>query len=102
MSATYDDNPLLLSNGAESNTSETIFPTISILIAPPATALLEATWYALVRHIDFWEVLSANFDPDMSPRPSHFVALAGLAFFLLYAARNWRLRRASVVLAGAE
>ena len=74
----------------------------SALIAPPATALLEATWYALVRHIDFWEVLSANFDPDMSPRPSHFVALAGLAFFVLYAARNWRLRRASAVLAGAE
>ena len=28
--ATYDDNPLLLSNGAESNTSETIFPNIRI------------------------------------------------------------------------
>ncbi len=75
---------------------------VSALIAPPATALLEATWYAIVRHIDFWQVLSANFDPDMSPRPSHYVALAGLAFFVVYAARNWRLRRASAVLAGAE
>jgi hypothetical protein len=28
--ATYDDNPLLVSNGAESNTSETIFPNIRI------------------------------------------------------------------------
>ncbi len=72
------------------------------LVAPLATALLEATWYAIVRHIDFWDVLSANFDPDMSPRPSHYVALAGLAFFVVYAARNWRLRRTSAVLAGAE
>jgi hypothetical protein len=30
VSATYDDNPLLLSNGVESNTSETIFPSIRI------------------------------------------------------------------------
>jgi len=30
LSATYDDNPLLLSSGAESNTSETIFPSLSI------------------------------------------------------------------------
>jgi hypothetical protein len=30
VSATYDDNPLLSSNGGESNTSETIFPSISI------------------------------------------------------------------------
>ncbi len=74
----------------------------SALIAPPATAFLEATWYAIVRHIDFWQVLSANFDPDMSPRPSHYVALAGLAFFVVYAARNWRMRRTSAILAGAE
>ena len=63
----------------------------SALLAPPATALVEATWYALVRHIDFWEVLSANIDPDMSPRPSHGVALAGLAFIVVYVARNWRI-----------
>ncbi len=74
----------------------------SALLAAPATALLEATWYAIVRHIDFWDVLSANFDPDMPPRPSHWVALAGLVFFVVYAARNWRLSRTSPVLAGAE
>ncbi|MGO4872457.1 MAG: sulfite oxidase heme-binding subunit YedZ [Roseiarcus sp.] len=74
----------------------------SALIAPPATAFLEGAWYALVRHIDFWEVLSANFDPDMSPRPSHFVALAGLAFVVVTAARNWRAWRPSAVFAGAE
>jgi sulfoxide reductase heme-binding subunit YedZ len=74
----------------------------SAAVAPLATALIEAMWYAVVRHIDFWRVLSANFDPDMSPRPSHYVALAGLAFFVVYAARNWRLRRTSAVLAGAE
>jgi sulfoxide reductase heme-binding subunit YedZ len=74
----------------------------SAFVAPPATALVEATWYAIVRHIDFWEVLGANFDPDMSPRPSHTVALAGLAFIIVYAARNWRLWKTSAVLAGAE
>ncbi len=74
----------------------------SALIAPPATALIEATWYAIVRHIDFWQVVSANFDPDMSPRPSLYVALAGLAFFVVYAARNWRLWKTSALLAGAE
>ncbi len=30
MGAAYDDNPLLASSGAESNTSESIFPNISI------------------------------------------------------------------------
>jgi sulfoxide reductase heme-binding subunit YedZ len=74
----------------------------STLLAPLATASLEGAWYALVRHIDFWEVLSANVDPDMSPRPSHYVALAGLALIAVYAARNWRPRQTSTVLAGAK
>ncbi len=74
----------------------------SALLAPPATALVEATWYALVRHIDFWEVLSANIDPDMSPRPSQWVALAGLAFIVVYVARNWRMAKTSAILAGAK
>ena len=30
MGAAYDDNPLLVPSGAESNTSETIFPNIKI------------------------------------------------------------------------
>lgn len=74
----------------------------SALFATLATALLEATRYAIVRHIDFWAVLSANFNSDMSPRPSHYVALAGIAFLVVYAARNWRPRRISAVPAGAE
>jgi sulfoxide reductase heme-binding subunit YedZ len=74
----------------------------SALLAPPATALVEAAWYAIVRHIDFWQVLSANIDPDMAPRPSHLVALAGLAFIIVAAARNWRVGKASALLAGAK
>ena len=74
----------------------------SALLAPPATALIEAAWYAIVRHIDFWQVLSANIDPDMAPRPSHGVALAGLAFIVVATARNWRVGKASAVLAGAK
>jgi len=37
VSAVYDDNPLLLSTGVESNTSETIFPSISIDESTPRT-----------------------------------------------------------------
>ncbi len=74
----------------------------SALVAPLATALLEATWYAVVRHIDFWDVLGANIDPEMLFRPAHYVAFAGLAFVVVFAARNWRTLRPSAVLAGAE
>ena len=52
-------------------------------LAPPFTALIEATWYALVRHIPFWEVMSANIDPDMAFRPSAYVAAAGAAFVVV-------------------
>jgi sulfoxide reductase heme-binding subunit YedZ len=74
----------------------------SALVAPLATVFLEATWYAIVRHVDFWEVVSANIDPDMTPRPSQYVALVSLAFVIVYAARNWRLWRTSAALAGAK
>ncbi|HTR14400.1 MAG TPA: ferric reductase-like transmembrane domain-containing protein [Roseiarcus sp.] len=50
------------------------------VLSPPLTALIEATWYALVRHIPFWEVIDANFDPDMAFRPSAYVAAAGVVF----------------------
>jgi sulfoxide reductase heme-binding subunit YedZ len=53
------------------------------LVSPPLTALIEATWYALVRHIPFWEVLNANVDPDMAFRPSAYVAAAGAAFVVV-------------------
>jgi sulfoxide reductase heme-binding subunit YedZ len=72
------------------------------LVAPIATALLEATWYAVVRHIGFWDVLSANIDPDMAPSASQLVALAGLVLIVVTAARNWRARKPSAVLVGAK
>jgi len=56
--------------------------------SPPLTALIEATWYALVRHIPFEEVLAANIDPDMAFRPSAYVAAGGAAFLLVALARS--------------
>ena len=52
----------------------------SVALAIPFTALIEAGWYALVRHIPFREVLDANVDPEMAFRPSAYVAAAGAAF----------------------
>jgi len=70
------------------------------LVSPVLTALLEAAWYALVRHIDFWDVLEANIDPDMAFRPSAYVAAAGVAFFAIVVARRSPApRRASVAVA---
>src|SRR5271165_717009 len=68
------------------------------VLSPPLTALIEAAWYALVRHIDFWHVLDANFDPDMAYRPSAYVAAAGVAFLGVTLARKSAApRRAAVV-----
>ena len=53
------------------------------VVSPPLSALFEAAWYALVRHIPFFEVLSANVDPDMAFRPSAYVAAAGAAFVVV-------------------
>ena len=58
------------------------------LVSPVLAALIEAGWYALVRHIDFWQVLAANVDPDMAFRPSAYVAAAGLAFLAVVVARR--------------
>jgi hypothetical protein len=44
------------------------------------TALIEAAWYALVRHIDLWLCPRAEFDPDIAFRPSAHVAASGVAF----------------------
>jgi sulfoxide reductase heme-binding subunit YedZ len=66
------------------------------------TTLLEAAWYAIRRHIDFWDVLSANVDPDMFPRPTAYVLTAGILALVIYAARDFQSRRASRVLAAAE
>ena len=69
------------------------------IVSPPLTALIEAAWYALGRHIPFWEVLSANFDPDMAFRPSAYVALGGAAFLIVTLLRRAPATRRSAVLA---
>jgi sulfoxide reductase heme-binding subunit YedZ len=70
------------------------------LVSPVLTALIEAAWYTLVRHIDFWEVLDANIDPDMAFRPSAYVAAAGVAFFaVVLARRSPAPRRAALIIA---
>jgi len=66
------------------------------------TALAEASWYALVRHYDFWDVLGANIDPDMFPRPAVWVAAAGAITLAAYGARALRDWSASRRLAPAE
>ena len=70
--------------------------------APPATALLEATWYAVARHIDFWRVLDANIDFDNDFRPSVYVAAAGLALVIAHIARNDKSAGLSALVAGAK
>jgi methionine sulfoxide reductase heme-binding subunit len=72
------------------------------VISPPLAALIEATWYALVRHIPFWEVLGANIDPDMAFRPSAYVAAAGLAFFAVALLRRSPAPRRSAIVAAVR
>ena len=70
--------------------------------APIATALLEATWYAIVRHVDFWMVLGANIDFDNDFRPSIYVAATGAALVILHLARNLKAVSFSGLFAGAK
>jgi methionine sulfoxide reductase heme-binding subunit len=70
--------------------------------APLATALLEAAWYAVVRHIDFWTVLAANIDFDNDFRPSIYVAAAGAALVVLHFARNAKAVSFSGLFASAK
>ncbi len=51
------------------------------------SALAEASWYFFRRHYDFWQVLGANIDPDMFPRPTFYVAVAGILALAVFAAR---------------
>ena len=74
----------------------------SALLAPIATAVLEATWYAVVRHINFWMVLDANIDFDNDFRPSMYVAAAGLALIVVHVVRNVDLKRLSAIFASAK
>ena len=70
--------------------------------APLAAALLEATWYAVVRHIDFWRVLDENVDFDNGFRPSVYVLAAGAALVVVHFARNARVPGLSGLFAGAK
>jgi methionine sulfoxide reductase heme-binding subunit len=72
------------------------------ILAPIATAALEATWYAVVRHIDFWMVFGANIDFDNDFRPAVYVGAAGLALVAVHVARNWNPARRSTLFAGAK
>jgi sulfoxide reductase heme-binding subunit YedZ len=67
-----------------------------------ATALLEATNYALVRHIDFWSALGANIDFNNGLRPAAYVAAAGAALVILQSARSSRNGVFSRLFAGAK
>lgn len=70
--------------------------------APIATALLEGAWYAIVRHIEFSQVLERNVDFDDDFRPSVYVAMAGAALIVVHLVRNWRPERLSALSAGAR
>ena len=71
----------------------------SVALGVSLTALLEATWYTFRRHYPFWDVLGANFDAEMFPRPTFYLALVGAAAILVMVARNYRPR---LSLAAAE
>jgi sulfoxide reductase heme-binding subunit YedZ len=64
----------------------------SVVVGTGATALIEATWYMFRRHYPFWEVLGANIDPDMFPRPTFWVLVAGVVALAVMVARNYRPR----------
>jgi methionine sulfoxide reductase heme-binding subunit len=67
----------------------------SAVISPPLTALIEAAWYMVVRHIPFWEVLGANIDLDMAFRPSAYVAVAGAGIAMITFLREGPIPRPS-------
>lgn len=57
------------------------------------TALIEAGWYGISRHIPMARVLQANLDFDLSIRPAWWVLLAGLALVTLRLVRPLWSRR---------
>ena len=57
-------------------------------LATPLTALIEAGWYALVRHIPFWAVMDVNFGLDDGLRPAAYVLGAGAIFVVVTFARR--------------
>jgi methionine sulfoxide reductase heme-binding subunit len=81
-----------------------VAPVVAALAATalgtPLTALIEAAWYALVRHIPFSDVLEANVDPDMAFRPSAYVLAAGAIFVAVAFLRRALAPRPAEALAG--
>lgn len=62
-----------------------------ILLAIGATLAafaFELSWYGLINHVDPMRVLQADFDPDLAPRPTLKVLLAGIAVIVLVAIRR--------------
>ena len=51
--------------------------------------LFEVGWYGLVNHVDPMRVLKAEFNPDLAPRPSLKVLLAGVLVIVLAATRRF-------------
>jgi sulfoxide reductase heme-binding subunit YedZ len=56
--------------------------------ATVAALVFEVGWYGLVNHVDPMRILRADINPDLVPRPTHKVLLAGLGIIVLVAARR--------------
>jgi sulfoxide reductase heme-binding subunit YedZ len=62
-----------------------------VLLAVGATLAafaFELSWYGLINHVDPIRVLRADFDPDLAPRPTLKVLLAGMAVIVLVVIRR--------------
>jgi hypothetical protein len=67
-----------------------------VLLAVGATLaafVFVLSWYGLINHVDPLRVLGADFDPDLAPRPTLKVLLAGMAVIVLVS-----IRRCTIVL----
>jgi len=56
--------------------------------ATVAALLFELGWYGLVNHVDPMRILRADINPDLAPRPTMKVLMAGAAVIVLVAARR--------------
>lgn len=68
-----------------------------------AALVFEVAWYGLVNHVDPLRVLRADIDPDLAPRPTLKVLLAGLGVVVLAGLRRlpagWRRLQAAGAMA---
>jgi sulfoxide reductase heme-binding subunit YedZ len=60
--------------------------------ATVAAFVFELSWYRFVNHVDPMRVLRADLDPDLAPRATLKVLLAGVATIALAAIRRWTRR----------